>query len=432
MRFDYDKLRPRVRRLANGIPLYVFPDSRIDLVRLEFIFEAGSFYQSKIMQAGASCYLLGAGTERYASREFSEKLDYYGAYIERYPDRDQSSIVFSCMSRYFDQVLPLCEEAVRHSIYPEEELETYLRKEHRRFLVNARKVSEVSRRAFYSTMFGLEHPYGAVVQESDFKALEPGDLRRFYKQQYVAENCSIVLAGNFTEAHCKALDDAFGGKDWSGARADTEHGPQVPLPPAGKRVDIPMEGSLQASVRIGMPVCSLKSEDFPYFKVVDYVLGGYFGSRLMRNIREEKGYTYGISSYVIPLRFQPVWMISSEVRADSAEQVIAEIGKEIDKLKRKEVPEDELDLVRHAYMGDFMRELDGTFEIAERMKFFISIGQGPEFYERNEAVLFSITPGQIKEAARKFLDKDRFCTVTAGAGGSFQCAAGQAGTQPGA
>ena len=79
-----------------------------------------------------------------------------------------------------------------------------------------------------------------------------------------------------------------------------------------------------------------------------------------------------------------------------------------------------------------MRELDGTFEIAERMKFFISIGQGPEFYERNEAVLFSITPGQIKEAARKFLDKDRFCTVTAGAGGSFQCAAGQAGTQPGA
>lgn len=415
MRFDYDKLRPRTRRLANGIPLYTFPDSHIDLVRLEFIFEAGSYYQQKIMQAGASCYLLGTGTEHYTAQALSEKIDYFGAYVERYPDRDQASIVFSCMSRYFDRILPLCEEVVRHSVYPEEELDTYLRKEHRRFLVNARKVSEVSRRAFYSTMFGPEHPYGVVVQEEDFKRLEAADLRKFYKKQYVAENCSIVLAGNFTEAHCKALDDAFGGKDWSGERADKEHGPQTPSFSAGRRVDVPMEGSLQASVRIGMPVCDLKSKDFPVFKVVDYVLGGYFGSRLMRNIREEKGYTYGISSYVIPLRFQPVWMISSEVKADSTELVIAEIGKEIDKLRRKEISEDELDLVRHAYMGDFMRELDGTFELAERMKFFTLIGQGPEFYERNEAVLFSITPEQIRDAARRFLDRAEFCTVTAGA-----------------
>ena len=120
---------------------------------------------------------------------------------------------------------------------------------------------------------------------------------------------------------------------------------------------------------------------------------------------------------MIPLRFQPVWMISSEVKADSTELVIAEIGKEIDKLRRKEISEDELDLVRHAYMGDFMRELDGTFELAERMKFFTLIGQGPEFYERNEDVLFSITPEQIRDAAKRFLDRAEFCTVTAGASG---------------
>ena len=169
---------------------------------------------------------------------------------------------------------------------------------------------------------------------------------------------------------------------------------------------------------IGMPVCDLKSEDFSRFKVVDYVLGGYFGSRLMRNIREEKGYTYGISSYIVPLRFQGVWMISSEVKADCTALVMAEIEKEIEKLKRREIPMSELELVRQAYMGDFLRELDGTFDLAERMKFFILIGQGACFYERNEEVLFSMTPAGIKEAARRFLDNSRFCSVTVGASDS--------------
>ena len=418
MRFDYDKLRPGTSVLDNGIPVYAFPDPNLELVRLEFIFEAGSYYQQKIMQAGACCYLLGAGTEHYTADELSEKLDFYGAYIERYPDRDQASVVFYCLSRYFDRIIPLCEEVIRHSVFPEPELETYLRKEHRRFLVNGQKVAEKSRRAFYSTLFGPEHPYGAVVEEADFKNLNVEDLRSFYKTQYVAENCSIVLAGAYQDSHWVALNRGFGGRDWTGKPADKVHGPQLSLPGLGKRVDLPMEGSLQASVRIGMPICDLKSEDFSRFKVVDYVLGGYFGSRLMRNIREEKGYTYGISSYIVPLRFQGVWMISSEVKADCTALVMAEIEKEIEKLKRREIPMSELELVRQAYMGDFLRELDGTFDLAERMKFFILIGQGACFYERNEEVLFSMTPAGIKEAARRFLDNSRFCSVTVGASDS--------------
>ncbi|MDE6493981.1 MAG: insulinase family protein [Bacteroidales bacterium] len=417
MKFDYSKLQPETRHLTNGVPVYGFPDSELELVRLEFIFEAGSYFQQKAMQAAACCSLIGAGTRHFTADALSEQLDYYGAYIERYPDRDQASVVFYCLSRYFEQIIPFCQEALKHSVFPQEEIDTYLRKNHRRFLVNNRKVSEVSRRAFYSLVFGPGHPYGRVVEESDFAALKREDLTGFYKRYYVSENCKIVLAGGYTERHLKLLDQSFGGGDWSGAAADllAGEGMQVFLP-AERRKDIEMKDSLQASVRIGMPICSFKDEGFADFKIADYVLGGYFGSRLMRNIREEKGYTYGISSYIVPLRYKPVWMISSEVKADCVRKVFVEIEKEISALQKKEIPVSELELVRQSFMGDFMRDLDGTFDIAERMKFFIQCGIGPEFYQRNEETLFSITPAQIRRTAIRWFDLNNFCSVTVGAG----------------
>lgn len=416
MKFDYSKLEPEIRHLPNGIPVYCFEDRNLELVRLEFIFEAGSFFQQKKLQAAACCSLTGAGMRSFSAREWSEKLDYYGAYIERYPDKDQATMVFYCLSRYFEEIIPLCEEAVKRSVFPQEELETYLRKQHRKFLVNRQKVSEVSRHAFYSLVFGA-HPYGQVLEEEDFGALKREDLLAYYRRLYVAQNCKIVLAGAYTEKHFALLESCFGGQDWAQAGTNGLLFPMPPLPDfsGGKRVDKPMEDALQASVRIGMPLCPLDDPDFAPFKVTDYVLGGYFGSRLMRNIREEKGYTYGISSYIVPLRQVPVWMISSEVKADCTGKVLEEIEKEITALQRKPIRDAELDIVRQSFMGDFVRELDGTFDLAERMKFFILCGLGADFYRRNEEVFFSITPEEIRQMARRFLTPDRFYTVTAGA-----------------
>lgn len=417
MKFDYSKLEPEVRHLSNGVPLYCFADKNLGLVRLEFIFEAGSFFQQKKLQAAACCSLIGEGTQNFSSREWSEKLDYYGAYIERYPDKDQATVVFYCLSRYFEEIIPLCEEAVKRSVFPQEEIDTYLRKQHRRFLVNRQKVSEVSRNAFYSLVFGA-HPYGQVLDEPDFTALQREDLLSYYKRLYVARNCKIVLAGGYTEKHLSLLESCFGTNDWAGTSNATELVSEYPALPdfsGNRRLDKVMDGALQASVRIGMPLCPINDPDFAPFKVTDYVLGGYFGSRLMRNIREEKGYTYGISSYIIPLRQLPVWMISSEVKADCAEKVLQEIEKEITLLQKKPIKDSELDIVRQSFMGDFVRELDGTFDLAERMKFFILCGVGADFYRRNEEVFFSITPEEIRQMACRFLTPDRFYTVTAGA-----------------
>ena len=418
MKFDYARLCPRTERLDNGIDLYAFPDAALDLVRLEFVFDAGSYFQQKPLQAGACCSLVGSGTENYPAEALSNELDFYGAYMERYSDRDQACLSFYSLSRYFDNVLPLCEEALKRSVFPQQEVETYLRKQHRKFQVELQRVSNLARREFYPWIFGKSHPYGIVAEEKDFSALEREDLLAFFREYYRADNCSIVLAGSFTEAHLEAVNRLFGGDDWRGRKAGLEAGKgMVVTLPEEHRREVPFPGALQAAIMTGMPLFPFQSPDFAPFRVVDYVLGGYFGSRLMRNIREDKGYTYGISSYVVPMRFMPVWAISSEVKADCAGKVLDEIEKEIEDLQRKEIGPDELELVRSAFMGDFLQELDGTFDVAERMKLFLLMGVGPEFYRNQEEVLFSITPAEIQEYARKFLDPGKLRTVVAGAEG---------------
>lgn len=416
MRFDYGKLSPRVEKLDNGIPVYLFPDPALDLVRLDFIFDAGSYFQRKPLQAGACCALTGAGTERYSADRLSEEMDFYGAYMERYSDRDQAFITFYSLSRYFSDILPFCEEAVKRSVFPQSELDTYLRKQHSKFLVNLQKVAHVARRAFYPALFGRNHPYGVVLEEDDFKRLTREDLQTFYKTFYNSENCRIVLSGSYGKEHLQMLNRLFGAEDWKGEKVTLQEVTPLREVPAGisSPLYVSQRGSLQEALMTGMRIMPVSDPGFAPFKVVDYILGGYFGSRLMRNIREDKGYTYGISSFVLPLRFSPVWMISSEVKGGCADKVLKEIEKEIRKLQKKEVDMHELELVRHAYMGEFMHELDGIFDIAERMKFFLSAGVDADFYRKQEEVLFSITPSQIKEYAGRFLNMENFTTVIVG------------------
>lgn len=413
MKFDYGKLSPRMEKLDNGLPVYLFPDPTLDLVRLEFIFDAGSYFQQKPLQAGACCALTGAGTERYSADELSEEMDFYGAYMERYSDRDQACLTFYSLRRHFSDILPFCEEAVKRSVFPQGELDTYLRKQHSKFLVGLQKVSHVARRAFYSTVFGKEHPYGVVLEEEDFGRLTREDLQDFYRKFYGSANCRIVLAGSYTEEHLQMLNRFFGAGDWTGQKAVLQAVPSTASLPSAP-VYVFRKDSLQEALMCGMRIMPVSDPDFAPFKVVDYILGGYFGSRLMRNIREDKGYTYGISSFVLPLRFSPVWAISSEVKGGCSGKVMKEVEKEIRKLQKKEVDKHELDLVRHAYMGEFMQDLDGTFDMAERMKFFLSAAVDADFYRRQEEVLFSITPAEIRAYAEKFLRVENFTTVIVG------------------
>lgn len=411
MNFDYRQLMPETLRLGNGIPLYLFPDPNSELLRIEFIFEAGSCFQRKPIQARA-CNALLEATLHHSADAMTERFDYYGAYIEKYVDRDQSSLVIYALARYSREIIALCEEIFKEAVFSAAELKLYLEKQRSQFDIAMQKVAEVSRRAFFAQVFGEGHPYGQNIERADYDRLQREDVEAFYREFYVAANAGIVLAGGYNDETVKALSDRFG-CGFPVGRAASLPGPSEALPSARSGF-VPKAAALQASVRMGKVVMPPTAADFSMFKVLDYLFGGYFGSRIMQNIREEKGYTYGISSYILPLRAHTVWIVASEVKQACSRQVVAEIRNEMRKLCDRKPGKKELDIVRQVYQGDFLREMDGIFEIAEKWKFLRMFGLTDAFYRQFAETLERITPADIQQAAQRYFAADSFHVTVCG------------------
>lgn len=412
MNFDYKQLLPQTQRLANGIPLYLFHDPHSELIRIEFIFEAGSRYQTLPVQARA-CNALLEATLRHSADAMTERFDYYGAYVEKYVDRDQSALVIYALARYGREMVALCEEIFKETLFAEKEWQLYAEKQRSQFDIAMQKVSEISRRAFFSQVFGAEHPYGRNIEREDYNRLQVKDIEAFYRQFYVAANAGIVLSGGFGDEVVQALSDRFGQGFPIGEAVSVSLEEAAALPQATFGF-VPKEGAVQASVRMGKVIMPPTSPDFSHFKVLDYLFGGYFGSRLMQNIREEKGYTYGISSYILPLRSHTVWIIASEVKHTCSVKVVEEIRREMLKLCERKPAAKELDIVRQVYYGDFLREMDGIFEIAEKWKFLRMFGLDEGFYRHFADTLENITTEDIRQAAQRYFTPDSFHATVCG------------------
>ncbi len=412
MKFDYSQILPQTLRLANGIPLYLFCDKNSELIRIEFIFEAGSRYQTLPVQARA-CNALLEATLRHSADAMTERFDYYGAYVEKYVDRDQSALVIYALARYGREIVALIEEIFKETLFAEKEWRLYAEKQRSQFDIAMQKVSEISRRAFFSQVFGAEHPYGCNIEREDYERLQVKDIEDFYRKFYVAANAGIVLSGGYTDEVVQALSDSFGQGLPIGEAVSVPSEDSAALPVATFGYS-PKAGTVQTSVRMGKVIMPPTSPDFSHFKVLDYLFGGYFGSRLMQNIREEKGYTYGISSYILPLRSHTVWIIASEVKQSCSVKVVDEIRREMRKLCDRKPTAKELDIVRQVYYGDFLREMDGIFEIAEKWKFLRMFGLDDGFYRSFADTLENITPEDIRQAAQRHLAVESFHVTVCG------------------
>ena len=154
--------------------------------------------------------------------------------------------------------------------------------------------------------------------------------------------------------------------------------------------------------------------DYAGMQVLNTVFGGYFGSRLMSNIREDKGYTYGIGSSVVPLRKEGYFCISSEVGVDVRAAAVNEIYLELKRLRTELVPESELNLVRNYMLGSFQRNIDGPFSLADRFKSILTAGMGYEYYTRYLETIQNITAEELLRLASTHLHEDSLYELVVG------------------
>ena len=349
--------------LPNGVALYTLASEDFEVLRISFVFRAGSALQQAPFSASAAANLLAEGTRSMSAHEVAEQLDYYGSWYDVNIDRDYAYINFATLSKFFDRTLAVAEEILLRPTFSEEELRTYAAKRKQRLAIDRTKVDVEAREAFARALFGARHPYGISSDEAEYDRLTRDDVADFYRRFYTAENCFVVCSGRIGEHELQAV------------------------------------GALAAQLPHGEATA----------------LGGYFGSRLMQNLREEHGYTYGVVAAMVNFEREGYFAVAAQVGTDVTQEALQEIYTEIERLHTEPMPEEELALVKNMMTGEMMRILDGPFGIADVTIENILCGTDNTAIGENIRRIRRMTPADVQELARKYLAKEDLVTIVAGA-----------------
>ncbi|MEJ7558932.1 MAG: pitrilysin family protein [Pedobacter sp.] len=404
-------LRPIAQHLDNGIPVFTVNAGQQELVRIEFVFRNVNWDVAKPLQALTVSHLINNGTPELSAKEIAEKVDFYGAFLQTEYGADQCTVKLYSLNKHLAEVLPILYSILNASIFPEKELSIFIQNQKQSLSVSLQKNDYLARKEFANALFG-DTPYGSNISAEHYDAIKQQDLLDYFHSAYKPENCTIFVAGKFEEKEFGILN-AIVGKDWANNGASINNHFEFSSA-IGSELLIEKPEALQSAIRMGMLTINRSHEDFAGLQVLNCVLGGYFGSRLMSNIREEKGYTYGIGSGVVSLLHTGYFFIATEVGADVCQSALNEIDKEINLLKTDIVPEKELELVRSYMLGSLLGSLENAFSHADKFKNLYFSGLDYSYYERYINTVKSIDSNDLRMLAHKYLDSDDFTKVVAG------------------
>jgi zinc protease len=391
--------------LRNGVEVYAINAGAEDVMSIEWVFFAGNTYEEQNLIAASANSLLKNGTSSKNAFQINEHFDYYGSYLNRACYNETGTISLHCLTKHIEELLPAVKELITDSTLPEEELEIFKQNMKQRLKVNLKKSDFVASRIIDAWLYGDHHPYGKFTQEEDYNKLDRQTLVDFYKKYYQQGKLMIFVAGKLPGNLEPLLDKYFG--DLPNKPVNE---PKHLLQPAGEKKGriINDPNGVQGSIRLARPFPNRHHPDFLKAMVLNSLFGGFFGSRLMLNIREDKGYTYGIHSYLQNHVLHSAWVISTEAGKDVVESAIAEVYKEMKLLREKLVDEEELLLVRNYMMGSILGDLDGPFQIIARWKNIILNGMDENYFYRTIDAIRSITAADLQELAQKYLVPEDF------------------------
>ncbi len=409
-RIDFNQ--PEISTLDNGIPVYQLQTGTQDIVKLEFIFEAGNWFEEKKLVAWFTNKMLKEGTRKYSAGQIAEKIDYYGAHLELTSDKDMAYVTLYTLNKHLSDVLPVVEEVLFHPTFPENELAIKIQNKKQEYIVNSEKVRNLARWKFNELIFGETHPYGRFINPDDYNAVYQDDLIDFHQHNYFVKDCKIIAAGKIRKDLLPILNNCFG--TYSDQFERNTNNRNLIEPGNLHIVHFIKENALQSAIRIGKKLFNKKHPDFLKLNVLNTIIGGYFGSRLMTNIREDKGYTYGIGSAIVSMQHSGYFFIASEIGTEVTQNAIDEIYREIDVLQNEKVPESELNLVKNYMLGSFLRSIDGPFALSESFKGLVEYGLDFNYLKSFVNIVKQTNADEIQLLAQRYLDRNSLFELKVG------------------
>ena len=391
--------------LKNGVDVYAIDAGAEEVLSVEWVFYAGNWFEDQNLVAATANFLLKNGTSKKSAFQVNEHFEYYGSYLNRACYNETATVSLHCLNKHIGELLPVVRELLTDSIMPEQELSIYQQNMKQRLKVNLKKSDFIAGRLIDSYLYGEQHPYGKYTKEEDFDKLNCQQLLDYYNKYYRQGKFIMFVAGKLPSNLEQLLNEHFGDL----GNNDVKPGPLSVHRAEEKKFRVTNDkDGVQGSIRIARPFPNRHHPDFLKVQVLNSLFGGFFGSRLMSNIREDKGYTYGIHSYVQNHVHDSAWMISTEAGKDVCEAAINEIYKEMGILREELVDDEELLLVRNYMMGSILGDLDGPFQIIARWKNIILNGLDENYFYNSINTIKSITAEELQALAQKYFKPEEF------------------------
>ncbi|MCS6916860.1 MAG: pitrilysin family protein [Chitinophagales bacterium] len=405
-----DLLQAHWQRLGNGVGICRISCDNQPITKMEWLFRAGRYQEPKRAVASAAAGMLLDGTPGRSQQEIADYVEYYGATLQADAFADYASLTLYALPRYVKELVPLMTELITEAVYPEAELSLFCRNRKQRLFVELQRVEFLAQRAFQQRLYGEGHPLGYAADEADYDGLSSEDLQAFRARHYGCGPFFVLLSGAVDDAHVQLLEQTVGAlpgvgeEEGHGFTAHTQTGP----------FRIAKDDALQAALRIGKRMVNRLHPDFSKLLVVNTLLGGFFGSRLMQNLREEHGFCYGVHSSLVSFRHDAHLIISTEVGREVATAAVEEIYREIHRLRKEPVEAEELMLVKNYLMGAMLADTDGALNTADVYRGLILYGQSERDFAERIRQLLAVTAEEVQRLAQDYLDPEQMVEVAAG------------------
>lgn len=406
--------KPVERTLRNGLPVSIIEAPGLGAVRIDFVFTAGQWHQARKLQALFANRMLREGCRGYSAKEFAERLDYYGAWLDLSVSMNRSFVTLYTLKKHFAETMELVQRMLTEPTYCEKQFSTVCANNKAQHLVNLQKGDVIAMRALRRSIYGDTHPCGTQVYPEDYDTLQLTDIVDFYRQHYSSCTCRIYVSGDVDDILFAQVESLFGNEEW-GVSSETKrkderrHSEDNNSHPSS--LNFQLEGAAQDSIRMGTLLMDINNPDYLSMRVLSTVLGGYFGSRLMKNIREEKGYTYHIGADLVTNTSEIMFLIHCEAQAGKSGEVIDEIHREMLRLQTELISDEELHMVRNYMIGEICRNYEGAFALADAYIFMEHLGLPLTHLEQIVEATQATDAIRLQQLAQQYLRPENLHSV---------------------
>lgn len=408
-------LKPDVIQTKSGFPIYVLPIQDQEIVKIDFVFNAGDYKAPSALTALSTLSMLQEGSPTQTAEAIAERLDFLGSYLSCSTTKDKAVVSLCSLEKHLTESVKIITDFIVNPSFPEDKFATHLSKRKERYKIDIERVEVLSQKKFAQVVFGADHPYGRSCRLEDFANLTRDDLVRFHAENYSVENCKIVICGNPKSHEVKNIISYLSTLQFNTSNNGKNNIDFQIVSDSEKKHFIEKEHAVQSSLNIGKLLVNRNHKDFIPLQVLNTVLGGYFGSRLMSNIREDKGYTYGIGSGIISYEKAGYFIITTRVGKEVVQPALDAIYHEIARLRTELIPQEELEMVKTYMLSTIVRNFDGALAISEMLR--NTFDYDIDFYKYYQQFwhrVKKVQPKELQELANIYLNENSMYEVVVG------------------